>query len=173
MTEQSLLLAEEFPHKLSAQYETLQSAEQAVQQLTEHAQIPRVQINIIQPLDPLIAHKLEPEVKGISQTLVRSHLSLGAAGLLLGLIVALVLVTFGPSLTRSSPLFTFIATCFLCTTGGLLLAGLISLRPDHDPMIAKARTAASTGRWTVVVHCADEAQQSRASQTVEASAQTL
>lgn len=173
MSTQNSLLGENFPHKVSAEYPSQESAELAVKRLTEQAQIPRVQINIVQPNDPLIARKLEPEVSGISRTLARSHLVLGGAGLVLGLVLALILVTLGPALTRSSPLFTFISLGFVCTILGLLLAGLVSLRPDHDPVIAKTRTAARTGLWTVVVHCADKTQQDLANELVETSAQTL
>jgi hypothetical protein len=56
---------------------------------------------------------------------------------------------------------------------GLLLAGAISLRPDHDLVVAKARKAAGEGRWTVVVHCTDNDEKDRAKRTMEHSAQTL
>ncbi|ART80113.1 hypothetical protein [Oceanisphaera avium] len=173
MTDHTVLLGEDFPHKVSAEYPSRESAEQAVQRLTEHAQIPRTQINIVQPNDPLIARKLEPEVTGIRRTLARSHLVFGGAGLVLGLVVALILVSVGPVLTRSSPLFTFIVFGFFFTIFGLLLAGLVSLRPDHDSMIAKTRTASRTGQWTVIVHCQDQDQQERAKEVVNTTAETL
>ena len=173
MSDQNLIQGEEFPHKVSAEYDSQASANRAAQLLIEKAQIPSAQINIVTPNDPLIARKLEPEVTGIRRTLVKSHLVFGILGLILGVLLSIGLTTLGPALTRSSPLFTFIAVIFLCTTLGLLLAGLVSLRPDHDPMIAKTRTATETGRWTVIVHCANQAQQERATETVNYAAQTL
>lgn len=173
MSEQNLLSAEEFSHKVSAEYDNQQSADRAVQLLVEKAQIPRQQIDIVNPQDPFIARKLEPEVTGIRRTLVRSHLVFGGAGFALGIVLSIILTTIGPTLTQASPLFTFIAVIFLCTSLGLLLAGLVALRPDHDPLIAKTRTAAQNGQWTVVVHCASQAQQERANETVHSVAQTL
>lgn len=173
MSEQNLVLGEKFSHKISAEYHSQESAAQAVQLLVEKAHIPRAQINIIKPHDPLIARKLEPEVTGIRRTLVKSHLVFGGIGLALGVLVSIILTTVGPVFTQSSPLFTFIAVIFLTTALALMLAGLVSLRPDHDPLIAKARSAADTDRWTVIAHCISQEQQTRATEAVNYSAQTL
>lgn len=173
MSEQDVLSAEKFPHKVSAAYHSPELAEQAVKSLIDNAHIPREQIRVVQPNDPHIARKLEPEVGGIRRTLVKSHLVLGGGGFVVGLIASAILTTVGPAVTRSSPVFTFIAIVFLCTLLPLLLAGFISLRPDHDPLIAKTREAAETGQWTVVAHCADTEQQERAANIVTPAAQTL
>ena len=92
---------------------------------------------------------------------------------MLGLVVAAILTTMGPALTRSSPLFTFIALGFLFPALGLMLAGLISLRPDHDPLIAQTRTATESGQWTLIAHCATTEQQERVNDTINTTAQTL
>lgn len=44
---------------------------------------------------------------------------------------------FGPPVTRSSPLMTFIALGFICPIFGLIIAGAVSLRPDHDLLLEK------------------------------------
>lgn len=173
METKELLQGESFPHKVSAQFDSQESAERAVQLLMDNASLPREQINVVHPHDPHIARKIEPEVKGIARTLVKSHLVLGVGGLVLGLVVAAILTTVGPTLTRSSPLFTFIALGFLFPAFGLMLAGLISLRPDHDPLIAKARTATNSGQWTVIAHCTTTEQQERVTETINPAAQTL
>ena len=173
MSDQELLMGEHFPHKVSAQFASQEMAEQAVQRLVNNAALPREQINIVHPQDPNIARKLEPEVRGIGRTLVKSHLRLGIGGLVLGLVVAAILTTMGPALTRSSPLFTFIALGFLFPALSLMLAGLISLRPDHDPLIAQTRTATESGQWTLIAHCATTEQQERVNDTINTTAQTL
>lgn len=87
--------------------------------------------------------------------------------------VAGILVIFGPIATQSSPMLTFIALGFLGAVSALLLAGIVSLRPDHDRVIQKTRSATEVGQWTVVVHCADTQQQERVKNTIGHSAQTL
>ncbi len=173
MSEQGLLLGENFPHKVSAEYHSQLAAEHAVQRLVDKTILPRNQILIVQPHDPNMALKMEPEVRGIARTFAKSHVVLGIGGLVFGLLLAAVLVAVGPTLTRSSPMFTFIALGFLFTFLGLLLAGFIALRPDHDFLIGKARTASDAGQWTVIAHCADYEQQSQVKETLDDVAQTL
>lgn len=173
MSEHNILLGEEFPHKVSAQYNSEQSANQAVRLLVDKAQIPRHQIRVVQPHDPYMGRKTEPENKGIARTLVKSHTVLGIGGLVFGLLLAALLVTIGPAMTRESPMFTFIALGFLFTFLGLILAGVISLRPDHDNMIATTRTATEAGYWTVIAHCTTLEQQAQVKDTIDYSAQTL
>lgn len=173
MSEHDVLLGENFPHKVSAQYNSQQSADQAAQLLVDKAELPRSQIRIVQPYDPNMARKIEPEIKGIARTLAKSHTVLGLGGLVFGLLVAALLVNMGPAMTRSSPMFTFIALGFLFTFLGLILAGAISLRPDHDPLIEKTRTATDTGHWTVIAHCTTIEQQTRVKDTIDYSSQTL
>lgn len=173
MAEQNLIMGEDYSHKVSAEFDSQEAADRAVQLLVEKAHIPRQQIDIVNPNDPLIARKLEPEVTGISRTLAKSHLVFGGAGFVLGIVLSIILTTMGPALTQASPLFTFIAVIFLSTALALLLAGLVSLRPDHDPLIAKTRTASRTGHWTVVVHCASQEQQDKANETIQHTTQTF
>ncbi|HKM36209.1 MAG TPA: hypothetical protein VJY83_01050 [Thiopseudomonas sp.] len=173
MSEHNVLMGEDFPHKVSMQYNSQESAEQAVQRLVDNAGLPRHQLRIVHPHDPDMARKIQPETKGIEKTLAKSHTVLGIGGLVLGLVVAAILVAMGPEMTRASPMFTFIALGFLFTFLGLILAGAISLRPDHDPLIEKTRTATDTGHWTVIAHCTDPEQQTRVTDSIDHSAQTL
>tara|TARA_R110002073_G_scaffold293110_1_gene458620 strand:- start:146 stop:508 length:363 start_codon:yes stop_codon:yes gene_type:complete len=110
--------------------------------------------------------KIEPETTGIARTLVQSHILLGVGGLVLGLLVAALLVTAGPVVTRSSPVMTFIALGFLFPVLGLLLAGLISLRPDHSAIIERARTATAMAHWTVIAHCATSGEMASAKSAI-------
>ncbi len=173
MSEDNVLLGEDFPHKVSAQYNSEQSANQAVQLLVDKAQLPRYQIRVVQPHDPNMGRKTEPENKGIARTIVKSHTVLGLGGLVFGLLLAAILIIMGPAMTRESPMFTFIALGFLFTFLGLILAGVISLRPDHDAMIATTRTASEAGQWTVIAHCTTLEQQAQVKDTIDYSAQTL
>ena len=168
-----VLQGENFSHTVSAQYDSQSSADQAVQRLIHKAQLAPHQIDVVQPHDPHMGHKVEPDDKGIARTLVKSHAVLGLGGLVLGLVLAAVLVLFGPPVTRSSPLMTFIALGFICPIFGLIIAGAVSLRPDHDLLLEKTRTATDEGRWTVIAHYTDTEQQTRVKETIDHSAQTL
>ena len=167
------VIDESFPTKVSAEFEQKESANEVMHSLTEGAGFKRDQVRLIVPDDRQLGRKLEPETQGIARTLARSHLVLGILGLVLGLCAAWWLTTFGPTITQASPLLTYVALAIIFPFLGLLLAGAISLRPDHDLVVAKARKAAGEGRWTVVVHCTDSDEKDRAKRTMEHSAQTL
>ena len=81
-----------------------------------------------------------------------SHLILGGAGLLIGMIVAYVLVEFGPALTQNNPLFTYIAMISPGIFIGLFVAGLLSLRPDRTEIIDVVREAVRNKRYAVIVN---------------------
>lgn len=173
MSEQSVLSGEAFSHKVSAEYENEQAAKKAVDSLVKESGIPLQQIRVVQPHDPAMARKIEPEASGIGWTLVKSHAVLGCVGLVLGLCVATILVYLGPPITRSSPVLTFIAFGIVLPLVGMLIAGAISLRPDHDLLVDKTRAATDAGHWTVIAHCSDSNEQRRAKAAVDQAAQTL
>lgn len=166
------VLGENYSHKISAEFDNEIAASNALESL-ELAGIPRGQIRVIQPHDPNMGHKIEPDDQGIAQSLVKAHVKFGLIGLVAGLVVAAVLVAIGPALASSSPVMTFVALGFLGAVVALLVAGAVFLRPDHDLLIEKARMASDTGHWTVVAHCASVEQQERAKATMDHSTQTL
>lgn len=167
------VLDERYPCKVTAEFGSRESAEAVVAQLAEEPGLQQSRVELVVPGDQRLGSKLEPEDRGIARTALKSHIVLGLAFLALGLAIAWLLVTFGPPLTRSSPLLVFIASGGLLTMVGLMLAGAITLRPDHDPLIAATRKAAQSGRWTVIVHCVDEAEKQRVKDLVDYRAQTL
>lgn len=166
------VLGEHYSHKISAEFDSQIAACRAVESL-EVAGIPREQIQVVQPHDPHMGQKVEPDDKGIARSLVKAHVRFGLIGLVVGLVIAAVLLAIGPALARSSPVMTFVALGFLGTILALLLAGAVSLRPDHDVLIEKARIAKDDGRWTVVAHCASVDQRELAKATMDHSTQTL
>ena len=119
-------------------------------------------LRIIRPADPQIDRKLEPESHGIAGTLVRAHLVLGVAGLLVGLVLSLLLVANGVQPFAASPVASISIVTAFAVVAGLLAGGLFSLRPDHDAIIHRAKSAARSGRWFVVVHTRRPEQQQRA-----------
>lgn len=166
------VLGENYSHKISAEFDSQTAANSAAESL-ESAGIPLAQIRVIQPHDPKMGGKVEPDDQGIARSLVNAHVKFGLIGLVGGLVLAGVLVAIGPALASSSPVMTFIALGFFGAIVALLIAGAVSLRPDHDLLIEKARIASDAGYWTVVAHCVSTEQQELAKTTMEQGTQTL
>ncbi len=169
----SLLIDEEFPHKVTAELSSRESAEAVMEEVAEDPELRSARLELVEPGDERLGKKLEPENRGIARSALKSHLVLGLLFLIAGLSIAWLLVTFGPPVTRSNPVEVFIALALVPTLVGMLLAGALTLRPDHDPMIYATRRAADAGYWTVVVHCKDEDQKQRVTHLVNHRTQTL
>ena len=129
---------------------------------TLRTELPQAEVDLIHPHDVNLARKLEPESKGIWRTAVRSHLILGLAGLVSGAVVAATLIGTGWSAAVKSPM---LATLFLLTLGlfaGLMVAGLLTLRPDRSRVFLSIRERIFSGDWAVVAHPTSPSQSDRA-----------
>lgn len=144
-----------------------EAAQDAADQVIRNVSMEPGQVRVVSPHDADLDRKLEPETRGIGTTLVRAHLVLGAAGLVLGALVALVLIWFGGTLFSASPFYTGIIGAALGAVAGLLLGGLLSLRPDHAPLADWVKEASRGGRWFVVVHTRNRDQEQRARDYLE------
>jgi hypothetical protein len=123
--------------------------------------VPDMRVDLVRPHDPAFARKMEPESQGIWRTFVRSHAVLGPLGMCLGIVFAVTLVIVGPPAVASSPLLTVVAASILGLFCGLMLAGLLTLRPDRDVVTATIRQAIDEGCWAVVAHPVDPSQSQR------------
>jgi hypothetical protein len=102
------------------------------------------QISTVSPENTDFEHKLEPDSKLICQTVSRSHLILDYVSSVVGLIIACVLMTIGPAFATSGPVMMLAAAAILCAFISLLIAGAISIRPDHEqPINSAARQSSS------------------------------
>ncbi|GAB2735518.1 hypothetical protein GCM10027019_13850 [Melaminivora jejuensis] len=117
----------------------------------------------------LFGRKMEPEQSGIFHTAFRAHLVAGFAGFVLGLLLYAYWMNSGHVMVTSSPMLAFIAIVGFATTFGLLLGGLVTLRPDHVRVIAQVRSALRAGRWALVVHPTDSHQTEQAQELLEGS----
>jgi hypothetical protein len=122
------------------------------------ADLPQVEVDLVRPRDADFARKMEPESTGIWRTAIRSHLLLGPAGLLVGALAAATLVGLGWPAAASSPMFTFLFLATLGLFAGLMLAGLLTLRPDRSRVTLSIRRRSRTGQWAVVAHPRSPAQ---------------
>ena len=106
-------------------------------------ELPRTEVALVHPHDVDLARRMEPESPGIWRTAGWSHLVLGLAGLVLGAAVAATLVRTGWSAAVQSPM---LATLFLSNLGllaGLMVAGLLTLRPGRSRVFTSIRKRAA------------------------------
>jgi hypothetical protein len=145
------LVEEAHPGRVGAVFASESTARAAAASLGREIGVARDRVEMIRPDDRGWADKVEPETAAIGRTLARSHIILGVGGLLAGFAVASALLLADLRMAETSPSMTFAFVGFLGAVAGLLVAGLISLRPDHDRVISRARTAANSGSWMIVV----------------------
>lgn len=167
------VIKEDKPRKVGGIYDNEQSARAAVSNLVSEGGFASQHIKLIQPYDDEWDQKVDPDDRGIARTLVKSHVVFGVTGMLAGLLLALVLVGFGPVLARANPLMTVVALTLICSFLGLIFAGFISLRPDQDRLIEYSRAAGMKGLWTVVVHTNTRDEKARARNLMSYSAASI
>jgi hypothetical protein len=122
------------------------------------ADMPQVEVDLVRPRDADFARKMEPESAGIWRTAIRSHLVLGPAGLVVGALAAATLVVLGWPAAVTSPMLTTLFLAMLGLFGGLMLAGLFTLRPDRSRVTLSIRRRNRAGQWAVVAHPKSSAQ---------------
>ena len=138
------------------------------------------QVRLLGPQDAKVSHSeffgrsLEPEQRGIFKTMFKTHAITGLAGGVLGLLLYVWLYSTGQPMVASSPVVAFIAFLNFGIVSGLILGGLIALRPDHVKLITSVRNALAANRWALVLHPVNPAQVQAAKDLLTASgAETL
>lgn len=109
-------------------------------------------IFLIAPRDPRLGRKMEPESRGIWHTLLRSHGWLSLVGAAAGLAGGALVLAGGWPAALGSPAATMGLGTVYGLFGGLLAAGLLTLRPDRARVITQVREASDDGHWSVVSH---------------------
>lgn len=144
--------------KVAALFPTHDSAESAARRTQQAAGMNQSQFKLVGPPDdgyskgtPL-SRKLEPEQAGIWRTLVRAHVMTGALGAVFGALMFMGLVIAGNVAVASTPIMSLVSILFFGTLFGLLVGGLLTLRPDHARVASAVRRAIRLGRWAVVAH---------------------
>lgn len=144
--------------KVAALFPSRATAESAAMQVRQATGMDESQVKLVGPPDgsttsssPL-SRKLEPEQAGIWHTLIRAHVLAGAAGAILGALLFLGLLAAGNVAVSSTPLMSLVSMVFFGGLFGLMVGGLITLRPDHARVISAVRHAIKRGGWAVVTH---------------------
>lgn len=165
---QHSIVGERAPTLVAALFGSADNARRALESLRELQLAEATNATLIQPGEAGSAgHKLEPDSRGIWRTLKRSHLVLGTAGLLLGLLVGFGLSMSDAAVFEAFPLLLPLILAVLGAFVGMLVAGLITVRPDHDVVINSVRSATRKGQWAVIVHPTNADQSNLAYRTLE------
>jgi hypothetical protein len=165
----SFFFGERSLSKVAALYDSRERAATAAQAIHNRPGLERVRLDVIGPQDyanaspqsEALGVKLEPESKGIWRTFLRAHTTCAVLGILLGCALWGVLLLMDVRWAVSSPWFTLMSTSTYGMLAGLLVGGLITMRPDHNRVIYKVRDATRRGRWAVVAHPQDNQQHAR------------
>lgn len=152
MSETSLITGELSNSKIAAVFPHAAEAQAAAVALAAALSLSAAQVQVITPMEPHPGRKLEPESRGIWRTIVGAHLKLGIAGAVAGVLVFAALHAYGLPFIVNSPVAAGLVLLFFGAVAGLMLGGLVALRPDHDRYVNATRDAMQAGQTTVVVH---------------------
>jgi len=145
-------MSNEIRGKVSATYSNEFTAKTALDAVKTRSGIDTHDIFLVAPHDNEFDNSLESDDKQVGFFMLKTHLLSATIGVILGLISAGVLAFYGPAYTQSSPVLTAIALSILGFFVGLLIAGLVSLRPDQDAVVNQTRDDSQEGNWVVVVN---------------------
>jgi len=150
--------------KVAGLFATRSGAEIAMHDLLDSCRLSATQVNVLNPLDGSPARNdaldraVEPEQRGIWLTVIRAHLVMGLLGLLAGVLLYAVLMAMDNAALRSTPGMGLVALAGFGATFGLMVGGVLALRPDHGRVIGIVRGGLQSGQWAVVVHPLDSGQ---------------
>ena len=164
---QAEIISERFPHKVSAVFHDARRARDAANALAAKGGFSSDQIDLVDPHDPTLAHKVEKESGAIFSTILRSHAVLAVIGAIAGVILAAVLIGAGFDFAQTRPGWVYGILAVVGGAIGMLVAGLVSIRPDHETVITETKDASEHGEWTLVVHARDEDEKHRADEFLE------
>lgn len=158
----SVLTGEVSNSKVAAVFASEATARHVAAHVRNSLQLSDAQVQVITPSERRPGRKLEPESHGIFRTMIRAHVRLGVLGAVAGAAAFAVLWAMGwPWIVNSAVLAAAVFVAF-GAVGGLMLGGLLTLRPDHDLYINKVRDALGEGRSAVVVHAFSREQKAQA-----------
>ena len=153
-----LLFGERSLTKVAALVADVAEADAAAEALLRDTDLDRSQVCTLRPEDArasrraLRARKFEPEQRGIVHTLIRTHVTLGIAGAVAGIVLFALLRAAGVPLIAASPWASALVIAGFGAVFGMMVGGLVSLRPDHAMLFDELRRGLEHGRFAVVAH---------------------
>ena len=168
MSETSPITGELSNSKIAAVFPRAAHAHEAARAVAVALSLGAAQVQVITPAEPHSGRKLEPESRGIWRTIISAHLKLGIAGAAMGVLVFAALHAYGLPFIVNSPVAAGLAMLFFGAVAGLMLGGLVALRPDHHRYVQATRDAMESGKTTVVVHAFSSGQADHAADFLRA-----
>lgn len=152
--------------KLAAVFDSESVARAAVAEVVAEAGLEPAQVKLVTADEPHPNIKLEPEGQGIWRTIIRAHAWLGGAGVVVGLLVFAAMMWMDVPAIAASPWTSFAIFVVFGGIAGLLVGGLVSLRPDHDRYVLATQEAMAEHKTTVLVHALSPEQGDRAARVL-------
>ena len=158
MSIKQIIFGERSLTKVAAIFESRVMAETTALRLRQAAGMNESQVSLVGPddetgvVDAPLSKKLEPESAGIWHTVLRAHLVTGVIGMVIGALLYGWLIVSGNEAITTQPVLSLVVMILFGGIFGLLVGGLLALRPDHYRVMASVRKAIKQGRWAVVTH---------------------
>lgn len=153
--------------KVAGIFNSQAEAQSAVDALNNESDFTQRHIKFISPEDTNYDEKVEPEDKNIGKTLLSTHLIYAVIGLAIGLLLSGVLLSLDLGFMQGFVFEAYAAISIICIFIALLMAGFMSLRPDHDPVINDIREAKRAGKWIVIIHTDDTHKADKAKKLIQ------
>ncbi len=169
------LLEERSPHKVAGIYAQHDAARDARHEIVVESGMTERQVRVLSPqahatdLDTLF-REIEPQGGRRPWLLVRTHLVLGTLGAIIGVGVFVIAWALDSPRLQSAPVAGLLVFAFLAAVVGMLIAGLVSLRPDERVLATRLQTRLRHGQWAAIAHPVDHRQSSAARRVLDRSA---
>jgi hypothetical protein len=154
--------------KVAAVFDTAAAARSAAADVVQALGLEAAQVQVITPDEQNAEAKLEPESRGIWRTIGIAHVRLGIVGAVAGALAFAAMMWLGVLYIVQSPWAAGLVMIGFGTLAGLLVGGLVALRPDHDRYIQATRDAMAQRRTTVLVHAFSSEQKNAAADFMSA-----
>jgi hypothetical protein len=150
--------------KVAGLFASRTDADNAVRALLDASTLAASQVRVLGPKDgetardAVLDRAVEPEQRGIWRTIIRAHATMAVLGLLAGVLVYAALMVSGSPALQGTGGLGFMVFAGFGIMFGLILGGLLALRPDHGRVIHLVRRGLQGGEWAVVAHPRDAGQ---------------
>lgn len=166
------LTGERHGHKVAGIFGDSERLQACRDQLIESIDRAADQIEVLDSETESTAWALEPEPRGIWHTLVRAHLWLGLAGAIAALPIYALMMAMEVAFVVGNPWASLVLLVAFCTTGGALLGGLVTIRPDHALYVSRIKAALDRDQQVLVFHAVDRRQGRTAKECLDLHADT-
>lgn len=155
-------------HKVGALFQDEGAARAAAGVVRDALGLSEAQVQVVTGREQTPGRKIQPESRGIFKTVLMAHAKLGIAGAVVGLLAFLVLAyALGIPMFANSPVTSALVLIGFGAVAGLMVGGLVSLRPDQEAYSVQMREGVRDGRVAVVVHAFDREQMEKARTLLE------